>query len=425
METIELNKLSELLQEYLTSAGIGASYIKYLITGAWIIITFFACLIATKITKTYLINFVEKVIHKTKSKYDDFFVQRGVFTRLANFVPATIVYSMLGVIFEAFPESDIVLHLRNFVSICFALIFLWSFNALLNVLHDIYNTFSYSKERPIRGVIQIIQIIASCIIAIIIVSLIFELKVERILTGLGATAAVLLLVFKDTILGFVASIQLSANKMVTNGDWITMPSYKADGTVLDITLNTVKIQNWDQTITTIPTYKLVDDAFINWKGMERSGGRRIKRSVNIDMRTVKFCDSEMIERFKKIGLLKDYIVQKEQEIDKFNKDKGVSAVESLANGRRLTNLGVFRQYLENYLHEHPLINNDMTSMVRQLQSTEKGQPLEIYVFSKDQRWTNYEAIQSDIFDHILAVIGEFKLQVYQLPSGNDFGAFNS
>jgi miniconductance mechanosensitive channel len=245
------------------------------------------------------------------------------------------------------------------------------------------------------------------------------------MTGLGATAAVLLLVFKDTILGFVAGIQLSANKMVSAGDWITMPSYKADGTVLDITLNTVKVQNWDKTITTIPTYKLVEDSFINWKGMETSGGRRIKRSINIDVSSVKFCSAEMIERFKKIRLLKGYIVQKEEELIQHNAQKeGESISESLANGRRLTNIGVFRKYLQEYLNENPMISDNMTCMVRQLQPTEKGQPIEIYAFSKNQDWVAYESIQADIFDHVLAVVGEFDLRIYQLPSGADLKQLN-
>jgi miniconductance mechanosensitive channel len=269
--------------------------------------------------------------------------------------------------------------------------------------------------------IQILQIAASFISVIVIVSILFDINVSKIMTGLGATAAVLLLVFKDTILGFVASIQLSANKMVSAGDWITMPTYKTDGTVLDISLNTVKVQNWDKTITTIPTYKMVEDSFINWKGMENSDGRRIKRSVNIDMKTVKFCSADMINRFKKIRLLKDYIARKEAELVKHNQQKeGESLPESLANGRRLTNIGVFRVYLEEYIKEHPMINEKMTFMVRQLQSTERGQPIEIYAFSKDQEWINYEAIQSDIFDHVLAVVNEFDLKIYQLPSGFDF-----
>ncbi|MCU4157564.1 mechanosensitive ion channel [Carboxylicivirga sp. A043] len=425
MDVTELNKLSQLFQEYLSSTGVTDNYIKYILTGSWLIFTLTACWLANLITKKYIATLIKKVIQKTKSKYDDLLLDRNVFDRLANLVPAIIIYSMIGVIFEAFPETNIVEHLHKLLSSIIVFIILWTFLALLGVVHDIYNTFSYAKERPIKGMIQIVQIASSFLTVIVIISILFDINISKILTGLGATAAILLLVFKDTILGFVASIQLSANKMVATGDWITMSTYKADGTVIDISLNTVKVQNWDQTITTIPTYKMVDDSFINWKGMEQSGGRRIKRSINIDMQTVKFCSAEMIERFKKIRLLKDYIAEKEQElVNHNNKTEGQSASESLANGRRLTNLGVFRRYLQEYLREHPMTLNNMTFMVRQLQSTEKGQPIEIYAFSKDQEWTNYEAIQADIFDHILAVINEFDLKVYQLPSGADFNPTN-
>lgn len=425
METLEMNKLSSLLHDYLLSTGIKENYAQYLIAIAWIIVTLIVAIIANKISKEIVLSIVNKLIKKTKNQYDDFLVKRNVFSRLVNIVPAIIMYLMLGTIFQTFNDSNIVFHLRNVMSCTFVLIIVWTLIALMNAVNDIYNTFPYAKERPIKGLIQIIQIAISFVAGIIIISILFDKDISVILTGLGATAAIILLVFKDTILGFVASIQLSANKMVGTGDWISMPSYKADGTVLDITLNTVKVQNWDQTITTIPTYKLVDDSFINWKGMEKSGGRRIKRSVNIDVHTVKFCTSEMIERFKTIRLLKDYINEKEAEINEHNRKEGESAAQSLANGRRLTNLGVFRQYLDQYISEHPKIHNDMTHMVRQLQSTEKGQPIEIYAFSNDQAWGNYEAIQADIFDHILAVVDEFELKVYQLPSGKDFSTFKA
>jgi miniconductance mechanosensitive channel len=226
---------------------------------------------------------------------------------------------------------------------------------------------------------------------------------------------VLLLVFKDTILGLVASVQLSANNMIRIGDWIEMPSRKADGTVLEITLNTVKVQNWDKTIATIPTYAMVSESFTNWRGMEESGGRRIKRSVNIDMSSVKFCSPEMIEKFKKIHRLKKYISEKMEELELFNKENQIDD-SVLVNGRRLTNLGVFRKYVEEYLRHHPKIHQDMTFLVRHLQPSEKGIPIEIYVFSNDQAWANFEGIQADLFDHILAILPEFELRVFQNPS---------
>jgi miniconductance mechanosensitive channel len=291
-------------------------------------------------------------------------------------------------------------------------------DSFINAMHEVYLSLSISKHRPIKGYIQIVKIGIYFIAIIIIIATVFGKSPKGLLTALGTAAAVLILVFKDTILGFVASIQLSANKMVKPGDWISIPSHNADGTVIEISLNTVKIQNWDKTITTVPTYALVSDSFYNWKGMEESGGRRIKRSVIIDMKSIKFCTPEMIKKFKKIQILRDFIEKKEKELDAHNKKHKIDN-SVLVNGRRMTNVGVFRAYIEAYLYNHPKINNEMTSMVRQLQPTDKGLPLQIYVFSNDKRWVEYEKIQSDIFDHILAVAPEFDLRVFQNPSGYD------
>jgi len=238
---------------------------------------------------------------------------------------------------------------------------------------------------------------------------------------MGAMAAVIMLIFKDTILGFVAGVQLSANDMVRLGDWIEMPGRNTDGNVIDITLNTIKVRNWDQTISTIPPYALITESFTNWRGMEESGGRRIKRSVSIDMKSIHFLSSEEIDRLKKIQIIRRYIETREQEIEQYNKDKGFD-VSMPVNGRKLTNLGIFRKYLEEYLKRHPEIHNDMTFLVRHLQPTDKGLPIEIYVFCKDQRWVYYESIQADIFDHIMAVIPQFGLRVFQSPTGNDISS---
>ena len=235
---------------------------------------------------------------------------------------------------------------------------------------------------------------------------------------LGVTA-VLLLIFKDAILGFVAGIQLSANNMIHIGDWIDMPKYGADGDVIDITLTTVKVQNWDKTISTIPAYSLISDSFKNWRGMSESGGRRIKRSINIDMNTICFCDEQMIEKYRHIQYIADYIDAKKREIDEHNIAANVDDSE-LVNGRRMTNIGTFRAYVIAYLKNHPKINRDMTFLVRQLQPNENGLPIEIYVFSSDKVWANYEAIQADIFDHILAAVPNFGLRVFQNPTGSDF-----
>jgi len=285
-------------------------------------------------------------------------------------------------------------------------VFVSSLNALLKAFDDIYNTFDFAKERPIKGYIQVVQIVVYSIAVLISISVVF---------GIDMTA--------DTILGLVAGVQLTANNMVKIGDWISMPSHNTDGTVLEITLNTVKVQNWDKTISTVPTYALVTNSFSNWRGMEESGGRRIKRNIGIDMQSVKFCDDEMLLKFRKIAYLNEYIDKKSEELIEYNKvNKFDDSV--LVNGRRMTNIGVFRKYLEEYLTHHPKINKEMTFLVRHLQPTEKGIPIEIYVFSKDQAWANYEAIQADIFDHILAVLPEFGLRVFQFPTGGDLKNLN-
>nr|MBC8485194.1 mechanosensitive ion channel [Bacteroidota bacterium] len=292
-------------------------------------------------------------------------------------------------------------------------------NALLNAITDIYQDFTISKRKPIKGYVQVVMIIIYVIGGIIIIAILFGKNPLGLLGGLGAFSAILLLVFKDPILGFVGGIQLSANKMLQPGDWVSMPEYNADGTVTDVALTTVKVQNWDKTISTIPTYSLITGSFKNWRGMEESGGRRIKRSINIDMKSIKFCTPDMLKKFEEILDVKEYVKNKEIELEAYNTEMNIDN-SVLVNGRRQTNIGIFRAYLRGYLHNHPLINDNMTFLIRQLQQTEKGLPVEIYVFSKLQEWAKYEDLQSDIFDHVLAVIPEFELKVFQNPTGEDF-----
>ncbi len=371
---------------------------------------------ADVIAKRFIVKVLDVFFKKTKSKYDDYLVKRKVFHKLSHLAPAVVILLMTGVIFYDFPNFSIVLTKTVFVYIVFVIVA--SINSFLKAVDDVYNTFDFSKERPIKGYIQVVQIIIYSVAVLTSVSILFGVNMTAIFTGLGAVAAVILLIFKDTILGLVAGVQLTANNMVKIGDWISMPSHNADGTVLEITLNTVKVQNWDKTITTIPTYALVANSFSNWRGMEESGGRRIKRHINIDMHSVKFCSKKMLDKFRKIAYLSEYIDKKEKELAEYNKQNNFDDAV-LVNGRRMTNIGVFRKYLEEYLWHHPKVHHGMTFLVRHLQPTEKGIPIEIYVFSKDQEWAKYEAIQADIFDHILAVIPEFELSVFQFPTGND------
>ncbi len=371
---------------------------------------------ANYVVKKFIIRVLDAFFKKTKSKYDDYLVKRKVFHKLSHLAPAVVILLMTGVIFYDYPRFST--FLTNVVFVYIVFVFVSSVNAFFRAVDDVYNTFDFANERPIKGYIQVAQIIMYSVAVLISVSILFGINMAAIFTGLGAVAAVILLIFKDTILGLVAGVQLTANNMVKIGDWISMPSHNADGTVLEITLNTVKVQNWDKTITTIPTYALVTNSFSNWRGMEESGGRRIKRHINLDMQSVKFCDSRMLEKFRKIAYLSGYIDKKQKELQEYNKANNFDD-SVLVNGRRMTNLGVFRKYLEQYLWHHPKIHKEMTFLVRHLQPTEKGIPVEIYVFCKDQEWAKYEAVQADIFDHILAVLPEFELSVFQFPTGND------
>lgn len=371
------------------------------------------------IARQVILKILARIIKKTTTTWDDIIFQKKVFHRLSHLAPALIIFYSAKYIFieEVFISGMI----QGITKIFMIVLWLRVINSLMSALQEIYNTLPISKDRPIKGYIQVVLIIFYAVAIILILSTLLGKSPSILLTGIGALAAVLILVFKDTILGFVASIQLSANNMLRIGDWISMPKHNADGDVIEITLNTVKVQNWDKTISTIPTYALVSESYNNWRGMEESGGRRIKRHINIDMKSIKFCTPEMLDRFNTIIYLKKYIEERKQEIAKYNADNNID--ESIVvNGRRMTNIGTFRKYLEFYLRNHPMIHPDLTMLIRHLQPTELGIPIEIYVFSKDQRWANYESIQADIFDHILAVLPEFELRVFQNPSGDDFQA---
>lgn len=416
------NQWSESLKEIMVQDwGLSVDLAKWLHVLFFLLLIGLVSWVVDQITKQVIVNVIKRIVRKTTNQYDDILVEKGVFNRLAHLAPALVVFYMLPSIMIDFPSS--VELLQELVGMYMILIGILVFVSLLNAANEMYNRRDTASQIPIKGYIQVVQIFLILVGLIWALSVLFDFSLKGFFAGLGAFAAVLILVFKDTILGVVASIQISANKMMRIGDWISMPSRNADGTVLDITVNTVKVQNWDKTIATIPTYALVTESFHNWRGMEESGGRRIKRSINVDMSSVKFCSPEMLERFGKMHLIADYVKTRQEEIKRYNEELQVD--ESVpVNGRRMTNLGTFRKYLEEYLKNHPKIHTEMTFLVRQLQPGDKGIPLEIYVFSNDQAWANYEAIQADIFDHILAIMPEFELRVFQNPTGHDFNAFN-
>ncbi|MFT6337159.1 MAG: miniconductance mechanosensitive channel [Saprospiraceae bacterium] len=373
-------------------------------------------LIAYWIAKHFILKGVTDIIGRTETQWDDEILRKKVFNRLAHLAPAIVLYMFSSVPFVGYDWITILID--GAVLIFIIIIVLLAMDAFLNAFLAIYNTYEVSNRIPIKGFIQVFKIIIYFTSTIFIISVLLNKTPVILFSSLGALTAVLMFIFKDSILGFVAGIQLSANRMVANGDWISMPKYGADGDIIEIALTTVKVQNWDKTITTIPTYALITESFKNWRGMSDSGGRRIKRSISLDMNTIQFCNEEMLNRFSKIQFISSYIEKKKIELTNKNTQEHVDD-SSLVNGRRMTNIGTFRAYVEAYLRQNPMISKEMTFLVRQLAPTEHGLPIEIYVFSKDQAWANYENIQSDIFDHILAVVPEFDLRVFQDPSGMD------
>jgi len=386
-----------------------------------VIAVLFISILANLIAKRFILGGITYVIGRLHLKWGDLFLRKKVFNRLSHIAPALVFYMCADLIFPNWPKGHFV-----FLTVIMAYMILIGamvIDACLNVAEEIIRHQKLGQAVMLRSLVQVFKIILYLLTAILIISTLMNKSPWAILGGLGAMTAIILLVFKDSILGFVASVQLSANNLVQPGDWIEMPKYGADGDVIEVTINTVKVQNWDKTITTIPSYALISDSFKNWRGMSESGGRRIKRSIHIDMNTVKLCNAEMLERFKKIDVLSDYITKKLSDIDTHN--QSLKSPDTAINRRSLTNLGTFRAYLKSYLRNHPQINQDMTLIIRHRQPTDRGLPLEIYVFCLDKAWVNYEEIQSDIFDHILAIMSYFELRVFQNPSGTDFQKLTS
>ncbi|GAB4319319.1 MAG: mechanosensitive ion channel [Bacteroidales bacterium] len=404
------------LADWLTGLGLSESMSMPASTAITFLILVLLSLLTFYIARKVLLTVIHELTKKSPTNWDDILAEQGFFKKLAYLLPAYLIYIFTPVVIEPYPNAISII--QTLLEIYMVAVIIMAANAFLNAVAEIYKDFAIAKTRPIKGYIQVAKIIVYIVGIIVIAAHLFNQNPLGLLGGLGAFSAVLLLVFKDPILGFVAGIQLSANNMLQVGDWITMPKYDADGTVIDVALTTVKVQNWDKTISTIPTYSLISESFKNWRGMEESGGRRIKRSILIDMKSVRFCTPEMLDKYRKIKAIRQYIDEKEEEIARYNKEHQIDD-SVLVNGRRQTNLGVFRAYLKNYLKNHPAVHDGMTFLVRQLQPTEKGLPMEIYIFSRIQEWAEYENIQADIFDHILAVVPEFGLRVYQLPSGDD------
>lgn len=407
----------EILQNWLAGLGLNDSTADILAVSLILVLIVVLSIIAGLVAKRFILKGIAILVTRSATQWDDMILNNKVLNRLAHLAPAIVIYTLVPIPLAGYGGAISVI--SEAVLIYMIAIGILAIDSFLDAFLAIYRTFEISKEIPIKGFIQVIKIILYFVGGIFIISIFLNKTPVYLFSGLGALTAVLMFIFKDAILGFVAGIQLTANRMVANGDWIEMPKYGADGDVIEVTLTTVKVQNWDKTITTIPTYALISESFKNWRGMSDSGGRRIKRSIRIDMNTIQFCTEEMLDRFSKIQFISGYIEKKKLELQEHNKLEHVDN-SSLVNGRRMTNVGTFRAYVEAYLKNHPMINREMTFLVRQLALTEHGLPIEIYVFSKDQVWANYENIQANIFDHILAVLPEFDLRVFQNPSGRDF-----
>lgn len=368
------------------------------------------------ITRKIIIQSLYGFFKRTTITWDDAFVEYKVFDSLAHIVPAVIIRIFAQIIFKDFEHLlPWVIRLTDVYLIIVGMMIVLS---LSKVSEYGLSRSPIFVNKPIASYFQLIRIVLYIAVSILVLSVLIGKSPLVLLSAFGAMTAILLLIFKDTILGLVASVQISSNDMVRVGDWVEMPKFNADGDVIAINLNTVKVKNWDKTVTTIPTYFFITDSFKNWRGMQESGGRRIKRSIYLNVQTIRFVDPETREHYKKYYLLTDYIEERQREIEKFNSENNFDTT-TLINGRRMTNIGVFRRYIELYLKRHSQIRQDMTLLVRQLPMEDRGIPIEVYCFTKTINWGEYEAIQADIFDHLLAAVSFFGLTVFQQPSGSD------
>lgn len=402
-------ELLEGINQLLTDWGLKKSTADLLDQYVAIAIALLTAIIADIFCRKIMLKAISRIVKSTRATWDDILFDHNVTFHLSRLAAPIVIYLFIPFIFAESSSIDFIQRLCQIYITITSLAFV---NAFLKAAYSIYSLKDNMRDRPLKGLLQTLQVLLWVVGSIVVIAILIDKSPGALLTGLGASAAILMLVFKDSIMGFVSGVQLSANDMLKVGDWITMPKYGADGTVIEVTLNTVKVRNFDNTITTIPPYLLVSDSFQNWRGMKESGGRRVKRSINIDMTSIRFCTPEMLEKYRKINLLKDYIEQTEQTVRTYNEEHGIDNA-ILVNGRRQTNLGVFRAYLTAYLKSLPVVNKELNCMVRHLQPTDRGLPVELYFFSTIKDWIPYEGVQADVFDHVLAIIPEFDLRVFQ------------
>lgn len=409
--------MQQWINEQLTLIGWPQSHMDIGVNLVGLLSIFILALVSHYIVKHRLIALVHRLVEKSKNQWDDLFITHNVFNRFALLVPFFVLLIATPLVLSENSALIPLIVVLAKVAITFQIA--RSLCSLLDVIHSVYQQKAKTRYLPLNATIQLIKLGVYLVATILSVSVIIDRSPVYLLSGLGALTAVLLLVFQDTIKGLVASIQIAANKMVAPGDWVELPQYGADGDVLEIGLTTVKIQNFDKTVTTVPTYALISGSFKNWRDMFNSGGRRIKRAIHVDIASVKFYQADDIEKLMNISLLKPYLSQKQTELRAYKQAHNIGS-EDKVNQRQLTNIGTFRAYIEAYLRQHKNVHHQMTCMVRQLALTSTGVPLELYFFSSDQNWVNYEGIQADIFDHLYAIAPEFGLRIFQHPTGHDW-----
>ncbi|GGG48101.1 mechanosensitive ion channel family protein [Bizionia arctica] len=408
-----MEKLQCLFYDYFVSLNVSETLAKYINMLCLLFILLIIIYITDFLTRKILVNSFTKFSAKSKTNFDDLLINHKAPRNIAHIVPLIITIKVFPFVFLDFP------HFENYIIVILKiygiLLTIWIIRSILKTFESYFKTLPRLKDKPIGSYIQVAMLFLWIIGFATFLAVLIDLSFLKFFTTLGAASAVLLLIFKDTILGFVASIQVAINDSVRIGDWITMEKYGADGDVIEINLSTVQVQNFDMTITNIPTYALISDSFKNWRGMQSSGGRRIKRAVVLKAKSVHYLKDEQIENLKKIQLISEYLSQRQRDISSFNESHQIDKT-NLINGRNMTNLGVFRKYLLSYIQNHSAINKDMSIMVRQLEPTPHGLPLEIYAFSSDKRWENYEYIVSDIFDHAIAAVPYFDLELFEYPT---------
>ncbi len=417
-----MNYLQDWIEHSLINAGFTASGVPYMRLFIMLMVLAILSAILFYVTRRIIIRSLYKVFKKTSFTWDDLFVEHKAFDNLAHVVPALVVKVFAELIFRDFENAlPVVVKITDAYLIVAGLVIVL---AMLKVFEYVVGKSPVFADKPVASYFQLVRIILYVTCGVLVFSVLLGKSPLYFLSAFGAISAIILLIFKDTILGLVASVQISSNDMVRVGDWVEMPKFNADGDVVAINLNTVKVQNFDKTITTIPTYYFITDSFKNWRGMQESGGRRIKRSLYVNVRSIRFVDPDTRERYKKYQLITDYVTQRQQQIEAFNQERNVDTSE-LINGRRMTNIGVFRHYIEHYLRSLKTIRNDLTLLVRHLPVHDRGLPIEIYCFTNTTNWAEYESIQADIFDHLLAAASYFDLEIYQQPSGSDFAGFST